>query len=61
MLGAGPYRDRIIPTFQWYVPVSHRFAKLSRSANLASLLTPGTTRFLGADSSRQWPTTTTFY
>src|SRR5437660_8126451 len=38
MLGAGPYRDRIIPTFQWYVPVSHRFAKLSRSANLASLL-----------------------
>jgi len=38
MLGAGSYRDRIIPTFQWYVPVSHRFAKLSRSANLASLL-----------------------
>ena len=42
VLGAGSLGDRVILTFQRYLPIPDRLAKFSRPADSPSLLTPRT-------------------
>src|SRR5258708_2443757 len=52
-VGIGPLGDRVILTFQRYLPIPDRAAELPRSTNVAPFLAPGSRLVFGTDLPRE--------